>query len=719
MSAKQNLGDKLTDADYEKVASIEKGTKQIKTSDDPRFGHITMIQDPKSRTVYAVKERKVTDRAEAGRLIQAARNRLTMRNPNLINLVDYSVHKQSELCSSFYILKYFYEFPKTDLRKMQLDREKQGQTFNSAELTNILYQQIQAQSFLQSKGLAHGEVQPLLIGYDPEKKESKLIDKNDLNANEASIIQLQKNHVLSSGNQALYQSPAVYSNLKKGNLKFNFDKNKEDAFALGLVLLEAGNGKKIDNIYDAKSGTVNNQALSNHVDDFKRKFEGENALLTTTVASLVNTNENERPTPAQVQANLPPYEKVQAYLESGQGTSYLQGGNSSTYSVSGTDSHTHTQTIIEGGQEKIIHYQKEHIPDVDTNLFDFDPSNNPFAKSIPVMSYHAVDNQPQEFTVQPTKYVFKGNESQTQNTYNPNQQQQQNYDNVTEDYQSFRGNQNQNRVHTVQTANKDEVLVYAEEDNYPQTQYQQSIYQPTHDNRNYNSQVEHQKSHVAYSEPAVQYVNQSYSTNSYPNQSINHEFRLHDSTVTRPQVITSDNSYAQNYQTRSSHNVYVSPQSYQPETRNVVYQEAPAQTFSESAIRHVSYSQAPTETTYKEAPRSTIVYQNAPSQTVYSETPRSTVVYSNAPTETIYREAPVQTVYKTHQEPIYTTQYLQEAPVYNDVVYANEQIGSRRSNRVQSTTNITYANQNNFDTTGLKLVKTYTDNTHATDQRNY
>ena len=37
----------------------------------------------------------------------------------------------------------------------------------------------------------------------------------------------------------------MYSNLKKGNLNFNFDSNKEDVFALGLCLLEAGNGNSV------------------------------------------------------------------------------------------------------------------------------------------------------------------------------------------------------------------------------------------------------------------------------------------------------------------------------------------------------------------------------------------------------------------------------------------------------------------------------------------
>lgn len=46
----------------------------------------------------------------------------------------------------------------------------------------------------------------------------------------------------------------MYQNLKKGNLNFEFDPLKEDSFALGLVLLEAGNGTPVSTIYDAKAG---------------------------------------------------------------------------------------------------------------------------------------------------------------------------------------------------------------------------------------------------------------------------------------------------------------------------------------------------------------------------------------------------------------------------------------------------------------------------------
>ena len=57
----------------------------------------------------------------------------------------------------------------------------------------------------------------------------------------------------------------MFSNLKKKNLKFQINGPKEDTYALGLTLLEAGNGKSIQNIYDRKKGEVDQNKLNEHL----------------------------------------------------------------------------------------------------------------------------------------------------------------------------------------------------------------------------------------------------------------------------------------------------------------------------------------------------------------------------------------------------------------------------------------------------------------------
>ena len=169
----------LKDSDYNKTSALEKNFKFFKRLNDPRFGEVSIIQNPKSREFLAVREKKITDRKEAGRQIMSARNRMSHNNPYILNLKDYSVTKQSELCSSFYILKMFYEYPKSDLRKELQEKQRQGDSFNDVELTHLLYQQIQANNYLQSKDQHHGDIQPLHIAYNKDRQVSKLIDRSE------------------------------------------------------------------------------------------------------------------------------------------------------------------------------------------------------------------------------------------------------------------------------------------------------------------------------------------------------------------------------------------------------------------------------------------------------------------------------------------------------------------------------------------------------------
>lgn len=412
----------LKDADFNKVSQYDRSFRQIKSLNDPRFGDIQILQNPSTRQVIGVRERKVTDKSEAARLIVAARNRLELKNPYLVNLLDYSVVKQSELCSSFYIIKYYFEYPRTDLRKLIVDREKNGQGLTSAELTNVLYQQNQAQAYLQSQGLAHGDLQPLYIGYDPERSESKLIDKSDTLINDQAIIQAQKNRMVSG--QPLYVSPTMYSNLKKGSTKFQFDRNKEDAFALGLVLLEAGNGRSIQNIYDSKTGQINQGALDQHLEEFNRRFSGQNTLLTSHVSQMVNLNEAARPSPAQIKASLPPYEEVKARLAVDGSTNTSSGFIQGAYPIG---VNTSTKSVVEGGDTITKVITKQEMPVVQEDLFNFDSLSLPASVKASQVQWDPSYLQPSKVEVPSARYNFIPNErasqralveSNTQGAYN-------------------------------------------------------------------------------------------------------------------------------------------------------------------------------------------------------------------------------------------------------------------------------------------------------------
>lgn len=105
----------LTDADYKKTSPYEKNFAHKKKIMDPRFGDISIIQNPTNWEVLAVSEKQINDKKEAGNFIVNCKKRLSNQHPNILGLKDYSVKKHSELCSSFFVIKQFYEYPRSDL----------------------------------------------------------------------------------------------------------------------------------------------------------------------------------------------------------------------------------------------------------------------------------------------------------------------------------------------------------------------------------------------------------------------------------------------------------------------------------------------------------------------------------------------------------------------------------------------------------------------------
>ena len=83
----------LKDSDYSRKSTLEKDFKFKKRVNDPRFGEISIIQNPHNRQLLAVREKKITDKKEAGRQIVNCRKRMANKHPNILNLVDYSVTK--------------------------------------------------------------------------------------------------------------------------------------------------------------------------------------------------------------------------------------------------------------------------------------------------------------------------------------------------------------------------------------------------------------------------------------------------------------------------------------------------------------------------------------------------------------------------------------------------------------------------------------------------
>lgn len=298
--------------DFQKNSSYEQNYKVFKKFNDPRFGDIIVLQNPKTRDIVFAKEKRVNEKPELKKQIQITRKRINLNCPYILTLLDYSVSKHSELCSSFFILKRFYEYPKNDLKKEFSERQKTVRKFTSVEMTHFFYQQLIAQQYCHSNDLIHGDLQPLFIMFEASKFESKLIDHSLENVNWIKMIQIQKDKLISSS--PLYQSPIMYSNLKRGNLKFTFDPKKEEAFSLGLILLEAGLGHSIQSIYNSETEILDQIQLQKLIYEFENIFAVENTLVASAVSGLLTYSEKDRPTAITIESNIPKYQEVIDYF---------------------------------------------------------------------------------------------------------------------------------------------------------------------------------------------------------------------------------------------------------------------------------------------------------------------------------------------------------------------------------------------------------------------
>lgn len=141
---------------------------------------------------------------------------------------------QDNFCSTFYKLRSFYEYESNDMQREIKERQAQGRCFAMEELTHLLYNLIEAGTYLQQNSHPHGDIRPCFV-HISERGQFILGDRM---GDGLSLTQHQLNIMVSG--KHYYMSPSLFVNLKKGQQKVSHNTHKSDVFSLGLVLLEAG-----------------------------------------------------------------------------------------------------------------------------------------------------------------------------------------------------------------------------------------------------------------------------------------------------------------------------------------------------------------------------------------------------------------------------------------------------------------------------------------------
>ena len=212
-------------------------------------------------------------------------------HPNLVNEIDYSIEHVQKLCFDSWFIYKFFEFPYTDLRtlmKKRLNPSRPTSIFSTRDLNILLREQCQALAYLHNKGKFHASMKPSDITITREGK-SKLWATSTVDTSK-KFIHKQKNIMLNKGK--LYQSPLMYDNLMNRNHVFKVKPKKEDSFALGLILIEAGTGLSCQELYK-KRKRFDKERLSHMINIFEMTHRS-NSELVQKVKSLCEINGESR-----------------------------------------------------------------------------------------------------------------------------------------------------------------------------------------------------------------------------------------------------------------------------------------------------------------------------------------------------------------------------------------------------------------------------------------
>ncbi len=198
----------LADEEYNRTWPQEKKFKFIRKLNDPRFGEIGIVKNPQTKQVLMIKEKMATSKSEAAKDINDLKGRMRLNHPNMLRLVDYSTTVKKELCSTSYLTKGFYEFPRTDMKRENMQRKKVTGDFSGQEIHAMGNQVMNGLNHLHSKKIAHGDIRPQNIGYNKAEGSYKILDRL---SDPSPIEKSQMNNIITK--KDIYMSPQLYSKL--------------------------------------------------------------------------------------------------------------------------------------------------------------------------------------------------------------------------------------------------------------------------------------------------------------------------------------------------------------------------------------------------------------------------------------------------------------------------------------------------------------------------
>jgi len=284
-----------------KVKEFDQGWKVIEKIKD---SDAKVIQPMHTEHTYVMKEYVTNTEKSARKYIESLREQMNNRQgfPHNQNLVDYTCKKDSGLCSTTYTIRAFYENVESDLyqKKKQADHGIVDHEY----LTHGLYGGLHAIDELNRAGQNYSDVRPENIGFS-HNKTGLLRMKSDKHGKTGWEVGVNR---ISKGRDNLFVSPELYDGVLKKGKKESIDEKKNDVFALGMSMLEAGTKKGVKNCY-GKNG-FDYEQLHKVQDEFHYNHEQANTLMCDIVDLCVEKDPSVRNTAGEILGKTPAYGSI-------------------------------------------------------------------------------------------------------------------------------------------------------------------------------------------------------------------------------------------------------------------------------------------------------------------------------------------------------------------------------------------------------------------------
>ena len=406
----------LPDDEFKRTWADERNYKPLKKLNDPRFGEITVVKNPQTNEVLFVKEKLASSKNEATEDVNYLKQRLNLNHPNLLRLVNYTTDVKKELCSTHYISKAFYGFPRSDVYKEGLERKKGGADFSHIELTHLVYQSLNGLEKVHSHGYAHGDIRPQLIGQDRSVNNFTLLDRL---GDQTNFEKCQSNNIVN--NKEIYMSPELYKKLKGKDKKIIVNAQKNDIFSLGMSVLDAGGDQDVRKVYKS-DGELDQLVLNERIMDFDNKHSANNPFLCNVVKTLLIQDPEERPAIRDLKESMPSYDEFrrneQGNIQFAPLVTNVQGGQNNffedvefkpqnyqprTYVVNNPapiNNQSHVRSYIKADNERIETTIDTHNQPYTSQTYTYQQPQRHYVQSTPYTQYtnsNVVYSQPNTY----------------------------------------------------------------------------------------------------------------------------------------------------------------------------------------------------------------------------------------------------------------------------------------------------------------------------------